>query len=135
IQGVGVHGRGWRPQVEGLSADFQCLVFDNRGMGASQPLGCPLTIHQLARDALHLMTHVGWESAHLVGHSMGGPIAIEMALIDRARVRSLSLLCTVARGRDATRLSGRMLKLGVLSRIGTRRSRRRAFLRMVFPDA
>lgn len=134
IQGVGLHGRGWLPQVQDLSADFRCLVFDNRGLGRSQPQGCPLTIHQMAQDALFLMSHLGWESAHVVGHSMGGPIAIEMALIGRARVRSLSLLCTVARGRDATRLSGRMLKLGILSRIGTRRSRRRAFLRIVLPD-
>jgi pimeloyl-ACP methyl ester carboxylesterase len=135
VQGVGVCGSGWLPQVRELSSEFQCLTFDNRGMGGSQPVGRPLTVDRMARDTLALMSHVGWRSAHVVGHSLGGPIAIEMALLESARVRSLSLLCTVGRGRDATRLSGRMLKLGLLSRVGPRRSRRRAFLRIVLPDA
>ncbi len=56
-----------------------------------------------------------------------------MALQRPERVRSLSLLCTVARGSDATRLTARMLWLGLRSRIGTRRARRRAFLEIVMP--
>ncbi len=135
IQGVGVHGRGWTPQVEDLRSGFQCLLFDNRGIGASQPMGTAITVAQMAEDTLGLMSHLGWESAHLVGHSLGGPVALEMALTVPHRVRSLSLLCTVARGRDATRLTGRMLWLGLRSRIGSRRSRRRAFLRIVMPEA
>jgi pimeloyl-ACP methyl ester carboxylesterase len=62
-------------------------------------------------------------------------VAQHLALAARARVKSLALLCTVARGRDATRLSWRMLWLGLGSRLGTRRSRRRAFLRIVLPPA
>jgi RimJ/RimL family protein N-acetyltransferase len=123
IQGVGVHGSGWAPQVASLRTDYTCLTFDNRGIGNSQPLGASLSVTQMARDAVHLMDQVGWSSAHIVGHSMGGPIAMQMALDNRDRVRSLSLLCTVGRGRDATRLTGRMLVLGALSRIGSRRSR------------
>jgi pimeloyl-ACP methyl ester carboxylesterase len=133
IQGVGVHGRGWSPQVEALFADFRCLSFDNRGMGASQPLTLPLSVEQMAADALALLSCQGWESAHVVGHSLGGPIALELALLAPERVRSLALLCTVARGRDATRLSGRMLWLGLRSSVGTRRMRRRAFLEIVLP--
>jgi pimeloyl-ACP methyl ester carboxylesterase len=109
IQGVGVHGRGWLPQVEALSSGFRCLFFDNRGMGGSQPLTTPLTVEQMADDARALLACQGWESAHVVGHSLGGPIALELALSAPERVRSLSLLCTVARGRDATQLSRRML--------------------------
>ncbi len=37
IQGVSVHGDGWRPQVEVLSKRFRCLSFDNRGIGRSAP--------------------------------------------------------------------------------------------------
>jgi pimeloyl-ACP methyl ester carboxylesterase len=133
IQGVGVHGRGWTPQVEDLRADYECLTFDNRGMGASQPVGAPLTVEQMAADTLWLMDCAGWESAHVVAHSMGGPIAIEMALTSPDRVRSLALLCTVARGRDATTMTGRLLWLGLRSRIGTRRMRRRAFLDIIMP--
>lgn len=135
IQGVGVHGRGWSPQVQALSSGFRCLSFDNRGMGGSQPLTLPLTVEQMANDALALLTCQGWDSAHVVGHSLGGPIALELALSAPERVRSLALLCTVARGRDATRLSRRMLWLGLRSAVDTRRMRRRAFLEIVLPPA
>ena len=37
VQGVGVAGSGWAPQVQALRQRFACLTFDNRGMGASQP--------------------------------------------------------------------------------------------------
>jgi pimeloyl-ACP methyl ester carboxylesterase len=133
IQGVGVHGGGWSPQVQALSSAFRCLSFDNRGMGRSQPLTLPLTVEQMADDARALLGCQGWDSAHVVGHSLGGPVALELALSAPERVRSLSLLCTVARGRDATRLSRRMLWLGLRSSVGTRRMRRRAFLDIVMP--
>src|SRR5688572_11911859 len=135
IQGVGLHGRGWTPQVDELQHAFRCLTFDNRGMGASQPVGSSVTVPRMAEDALEIMSELGWDSAHVVGHSLGGPVALEMALGSPERVRSLALLCTVARGRDATRLSGEILWLGLRSRIGTRPMRRRAFLRMVMPEA
>jgi pimeloyl-ACP methyl ester carboxylesterase len=133
IQGVGVHGRGWAPQIAGLRSRFACLCFDNRGMGQSQPPARPISVEQMAADALALMGREQWESAHLVGHSLGGPIAMQMALDHSARVRSLSLLCTVARGADATRLSWRLLTIGLRSRIGPRAARRRAFLDLVMP--
>jgi pimeloyl-ACP methyl ester carboxylesterase len=134
IQGVGVAGSGWNPQAGALRGEFACLTFDNRGMGASQPIGgAAVGVRQMADDTLWLMSQLGWQSAHVVGHSLGGPVALEMALSQPARVRSLSLLCTLARGRDATSLTGRMLWLGLRSRIGPRRARRHAFLQMVMP--
>src|SRR6185436_21003433 len=60
IQGVGVHGDGWLPQVQGLSARYRCLTFDNRGMGRSQPVTGPLSVEQMAEDALALMDAQGW---------------------------------------------------------------------------
>jgi pimeloyl-ACP methyl ester carboxylesterase len=87
----------------------------------------------MAGDARAVMDAVGWESAHVVGHSLGGPVALELALSARARVRSLSLLCTFARGADATRLTAWMLWVGLRTRIGTRAMRRSAFLRLVMP--
>jgi pimeloyl-ACP methyl ester carboxylesterase len=133
IQGVGLHGDGWLPQTDVLSSRFRCLTFDNRGMGRS-PLGdAPVTIEQMAADTLEVMNAAGIESAHLVGHSMGGVIAQQLALTAPTRVRSLALLCTSARGSDATRLSGKMIWLGLRSRLGTRRMRRRAFLEITMP--
>lgn len=134
IQGVGVHGAGWTPQVDGIASRYRCLWFDNRGMGRSQPIGgAPVSVAQMADDARALMDAQGWGSAHLVGHSLGGLVAQHLALEDRARVRSLSLLCTFARGRDATRLTAWMLWVGLRTRIGPRRLRRHAFLQIVMP--
>lgn len=135
IQGVGVHGDAWAPQVEGLAGRYRCLWFDNRGLGRSQPRGAALSVAQMAEDAEALMDAEGWASAHVVGHSLGGPIALELALRARGRVRSLSLLCTFADGRQAGRPTPRMLWVGLRTQVGTRRQRRRAFLELVMPPS
>src|SRR4051812_16154786 len=83
IQGVGVSGDGWRPQFAALSEQFACLTFDNRGVGRSVPAGEPITVSQMAEDVLVLMDAAGWASAHLVGHSLGGPVALHAALCAR----------------------------------------------------
>jgi pimeloyl-ACP methyl ester carboxylesterase len=133
VQGVGVHGCGWRPQVDGLADRFRCVWFDNRGVGLSWPAGGPVTVDQMADDARAVLDAAGCASAHVVGHSLGGLVALNLALTNRSRVRSLSLLCTFARGKDATRLTPGMLWTGLRTRIGTRRMRRRAFLELVLP--
>ena len=133
IQGVGVHASGWTPQMDVLRARCQCAAFDNRGLGGSQPPGCPITVAQMAEDAAVILDALGWPSAHIVGHSLGGLVALQLALGARERVRSLSLLCTFARGRDATPLSWWVLWTGLRTRIGTRRQRRHAFLKLVMP--
>jgi pimeloyl-ACP methyl ester carboxylesterase len=134
IQGVGVHGDGWLPQVDALADRYRSLWFDNRGMGESQPAAVPIRVEQMAEDALVLMDAAGWESAHVVGHSLGGLVALQMAFAARRRVRSLGLLCTFSRGAVGTQLTGRMLWLGLRSRLGPRRARRRAFLEIVMPS-
>ena len=104
IQGTGIHGDGWLPQIDGLRDRFACLSFDNRGMARSQPIGdARITVEQMAEDALAVMDARGFDAAHVVGHSLGGSIAL--ALSAPRRVRTLSLLCTFASGRDATALS------------------------------
>jgi pimeloyl-ACP methyl ester carboxylesterase len=133
IQGVGLHGDGWLPQTEFLSATFRCLTFDNRGMAQSQPAGASITVEQMASDTLAIMDAAGFGAAHVIGHSMGGVIAQQIALTYPQRVRSLSLLCTSARGADATRLSWRLLWPSMRSRMGSRRMRRLAFLEIVMP--
>jgi pimeloyl-ACP methyl ester carboxylesterase len=100
IQGLSIHGGAWAPQIDALAAHYECLSFDNRGVGRSQPLGARLTIEQMAADTFALMDAENWPSAHLVGQSLGGLIALQMALSARHRMRSLSLLCSFPRGRD-----------------------------------
>jgi pimeloyl-ACP methyl ester carboxylesterase len=132
IQGVGVAGRGWRPQVDALAPGFRCSWFDNGGIGDSQPAPRAVTVAQMADDAEAVMAAQGWDSAHLVAHSLGGLVALEMALRSRESARSLSLICTFANGGDAAP-AARMIWLGVRSRVGTRRMRRHAFLDIVAP--
>lgn len=135
IQGVGVHGDGWLPQIDALSAEYRCLWFDSRGLGRSLPAGAPVTVEQMAEDARALMDAEGWESAHVVGHSLGGLAALHLAFSARPRVRSLSLLCTFARGRDVGRLTAWLVWMGLRTLVGTHRMRRDAFLQMILPPA
>jgi pimeloyl-ACP methyl ester carboxylesterase len=133
IQGVGAHGISPNPQIEILKKHYLCLDFDNRGIGASQPAGLPLTVNQMAADTLALMEHAGWPSAHIVGHSLGGLIALQTALTAKQRVRSLSLLCTFARGADGTRMTPALLWIVLRLRFAPRRWRRKAFMELVVP--
>jgi len=135
IQGTGVHGGGWDPQVAGLNANYRCVTFDNRGMGQSGTAQGRLSVEGMALDTLAVMDACGLADAHLAGHSLGGLVAQQVALTARNRVRSLALLCSFARGADATRLTRDLLWLGIRSRIGTRRMRRHAFLKIVVPEA
>jgi aminoacrylate hydrolase len=133
IQGAGLIGDAWQPQVDGLSSQFRFITVDNRGIGGSHRGRAPLTIERMALDALAVMDAAGVDRVHLLGHSMGGLIAQHLALTHRARVASLALLCTFADGARATRLSGRMLLLALRSRIGTRPMRRNGMLHMIMP--
>jgi pimeloyl-ACP methyl ester carboxylesterase len=135
VQGVGVEGRGWRPQVEELSSDYACTVYDNRGIGKSRGDTKGLTIDVMARDALALLDRLGVARAHVVGHSLGGVIAQRLAFLRPERVASLALLCTFAGGRDLRSPSARLIWLGLRTAIGTRQMRREAFARLVLPDA
>ena len=133
IQGVGVAGCGWRPQIEPLSSFFTIVAPDNCGVGRTSRGAGPLTIGRMAEDVLAIADTEGFSRFHLAGHSMGGLIALHVALTARERTKSLALLCTFANGADATRLSLRMLVLGLRARIGTRAMKRAGMVRMVMP--
>jgi aminoacrylate hydrolase len=135
IQGVGVVGEGWRPQLEALCDRFTVVSFDNRGIGGSSAPRGALAIETMAEDARAIMQAEGLESYHVVGHSMGGLIAQALALAAPVRVRSLALLCTFARGVQGARPTMAMLPTALRTRLGTRRMRRHAFLELVLPRA
>lgn len=134
IQGVGAHGTSWNPVIEILKKHYTCLTFDNRGIGASQPAGMRLSVDQMAEDTIALMDQAEWRSAHLVGHSLGGLIALQVALKAKPRVRSLGLLNTFARGADARRMTLGKLWIVLRLRFGTRRVRTNAFQELVVPQ-
>jgi pimeloyl-ACP methyl ester carboxylesterase len=133
IQGVGVSGSGWRPQVDALAPHVETITYDNRGLGGSVPNRSSIDVPRLAADAAALLTAANHEAAHVVGHSLGGLIALELALGAPQRVKSLALLCTFAGGKQVAPLTRRMLWLGLRSQVGTRAMRRRGFLEIVMP--
>jgi pimeloyl-ACP methyl ester carboxylesterase len=89
--------------LELLRADFDVIAYDHRGVGASTPLDGPVTIRQMADDAAALLGALELEDAHVMGISMGGMIAQELALEHAARVRTLTLGCTYCGGEGSVR--------------------------------
>jgi pimeloyl-ACP methyl ester carboxylesterase len=135
VQGVGVTSQAWSPQIDELSRDHRCIALDHRGIGKSTGDSSALSVDSMARDALAVLDELHVERAHLVGHSLGGVIIQRLALLAPERVASLALLCTFAGGQDLAKPSARSLWLGARSRVGTRRMRRKAFARLIMPDA
>ena len=80
VSGLGGDSQSWLPVLDELSKHFRVLTFDNRGAGRSDPPDTFYTIADLAADARHLLAHLGIGRAHLLGHSMGGYIAQELAI-------------------------------------------------------
>lgn len=99
IQGMsGTHVAWGEPFLGPLRESFDVIAFDNRGIGLSAPIDGPFTIVEMAEDVAGLMDELGLESAHVVGISMGGMIAQELALGEPDRLRSLTLGCTYCGG-------------------------------------
>jgi pimeloyl-ACP methyl ester carboxylesterase len=99
IQGMsGTHVAWGEPFVELLRRDFEVIVFDNRGIGHSGPVEGPFTIVEMAEDTDGLLDALELESAHVLGISMGGMIAQELALAHPERLRTLALGCTYCGG-------------------------------------
>ena len=94
-------GRGFEMQ-EGLRDRVVCCVIDNRGVGRSS---APedrraYSMEVMAEDVAGVMDHLGWERAHVMGHSMGSMIATRFAAAHPHRVRSLTLISTSGGGLD-----------------------------------
>ncbi|MBI4590296.1 MAG: alpha/beta fold hydrolase [Candidatus Rokubacteria bacterium] len=99
INGLSAPGVNWLYQVRDLSPHYQVITFDNRGVGESDlPESKTYPTALMADDAARLLEHVGVRRAHVVGASMGGTIAQELALRHPRMVRSLVLACTWAKG-------------------------------------
>ncbi len=97
IMGFGGDHLAWGFQFPAFAERYRVVAFDNRGAGQTDAPDLPYSIPMMADDTAGLMTAIGMERAHVVGVSMGGMIAQELALRNPARVRSLHLGCTLAR--------------------------------------
>jgi len=121
IMGVAAGKNGWAPQLYGLlqhdsfphgTNRLRLLTLDNRGVGESS---CPASIkaystERMARDVLAVMDHVGWGSAHIVGHSMGGMVATRLAVRRPDRVDSLTIVSSTNGGWQAVPWNFRTVK-------------------------
>ena len=84
----------WSMQVPALARHFRTVIFDNRDSGRSTQARGPYHITHMAGDTIGLADALGLESFHLVGGSMGGAIAQEVALAQPGRIRTLTLCMT-----------------------------------------
>jgi 3-oxoadipate enol-lactonase len=98
VQGLGYGRWGWDPVVPGLAERFRVLTFDNRGIGESDTPAGPYTAREMADDVLQVLDESGVERAHVVGASLGGMIAQEVAVAAPERVDRLVLCCTTPGG-------------------------------------
>ncbi len=101
IQGLGYGAWGWEPVVPGLAEHSRVLTFDNRGVGASDKPAGPYSVYELATDALQVLDEAGVERAHLVGASLGGMVAQQLAASAPERVGRLVLCGTSPGGAES----------------------------------
>lgn len=137
IMGLAARARAWDLQFHAIRERHRVARFDNRGIGASGPIrGSRTSMKQMARDALALMDHLGWETAHVAGVSMGGMISQELALMARERLRSLALIATHPGGgvfKTIPPVEG--LKRFAAVHLGPRQERHKNLARLLFTDA
>jgi 3-oxoadipate enol-lactonase len=112
IQGMSATHLAWgRPFLDELERSFDTIVFDNRGMGLSGRAELPFTIAGLATDTVGLLDALELKSVHLVGISMGGMIAQELALAHPERIRTLTIGASYCGGPEGTLMAPEDLRM------------------------
>ena len=94
VMGLGGDHTAWVLQIPEWSKTHRLVVFDNRDVGQSSQAEGPYEVSDMAADALALADELEVDSFHLVGESLGGAIAQEIALAAPGRVRTLTLCVT-----------------------------------------
>ena len=119
IRGVGSNVDHWYEQVPVLSKKYQLLVFDNRGIARSSDPGGSFSTKNMAADTAALMEALGIKKAHVLGYSMGGMIAQELALAYPEKIIGLILVATdcgislrIKAQPEYSRLFTEMIRLG-----------------------
>ncbi len=97
IQGLNADHTAWLSQVLAFRDRYDCLALDNRDVGRSGRATGPYTLADMAEDVRAVLDDAAVDDAHVVGLSLGGAIAQELALRSPEWVRSLTLVSTFAR--------------------------------------
>jgi 3-oxoadipate enol-lactonase len=105
IMGYSGDKTGWMFQTRAFKRHFRVVTFDNRGVGKSDKPTGAYSVRMMADDTVGLMEHLGIEKAHILGVSMGGMIAQELAINYPERVTRLVLGCTAAGRSESSGIS------------------------------
>jgi len=97
VMGLGASGDAWLPHSSVWSRRYRCVVVDNRGAGRSPAPPGPYTTATMADDYARLIRRLGTAPVRVVGISMGGAIAQELALRHPHLVARIVLVATWAR--------------------------------------
>ncbi len=97
VMGLGASLETWIAQREALAAHYRVILFDNRGAGESETPPPPWTVPDMAADAVGVLDALGIARAHVLGVSMGGMIAQEMAIRFPERVDRMVVAVSFAR--------------------------------------
>jgi 3-oxoadipate enol-lactonase len=94
IQGMGFDRSGWGPVLRNLRRQFRLVLADNAGTGSSDRRPGTMTVADMAADVVAVLGAARIGRAHVLGVSLGGMVAQELAITHPERVDRLVLACT-----------------------------------------
>ncbi|MFC1461909.1 alpha/beta fold hydrolase [Verrucomicrobiota bacterium] len=96
VAGLASDSQSWQPVMKDLSRQYRVITPDNRGVGRTKPSDIDISIQQIADDCIALVRYLGLSSVNLLGHSMGGFVALDCAIRYPEHVSKLILAGTSA---------------------------------------
>ena len=112
ITGSAADVNWWIPEtIESLSHFFKTIIFDNRGTGRTDKPDIPYSIQMMANDTIGLMDALLIQKAHILGVSLGGMIAQEIAINYPEKIERLILCCTGCGGSKAVIPSNKIIRM------------------------